>query len=138
MSTVTVLYNNNQQSLANCQLLNDDLWVRKKDLIFTSGFTLKPQGACLEDICIPLDQSDPELFKDELINAAGFARTINQASVKAIDQNTWSFGASNYSRQAFNQNAQAPDFSLDDRQGQEVRLSQYKDKKVILMTWASW
>lgn len=138
MSTVTVLYNNHQQTLVDCQVVNNDLWVQQQDLEFTSGFTLKPQGACLEDICIPLNRSDQDLFQGDLINADGFARVINQARVRSVEQQTWSYGASNYSRQAFHQDAQAPDFCLTDRQGQEIRLSQYKDKKVILMTWASW
>jgi len=40
-------------------------------------------------------------------------------------------------RQRFAQ-GQAPDFDLVDRAGQPVSLSLYADKKVILMTWASW
>jgi peroxiredoxin len=32
----------------------------------------------------------------------------------------------------------APEFDLVDREGQPVSLSLYADKKVILMTWASW
>jgi peroxiredoxin len=32
----------------------------------------------------------------------------------------------------------APDFSVPDRKGRPVRLSQFLGKKVLLVTWASW
>ena len=33
---------------------------------------------------------------------------------------------------------QAPDFALPDRNGKIVRLSDFRGKKVVLVTWASW
>ena len=32
----------------------------------------------------------------------------------------------------------APDFALPDREGKLVRLSDFKGKKVLIVTWASW
>ncbi|MCZ6597977.1 MAG: redoxin domain-containing protein [Planctomycetota bacterium] len=32
----------------------------------------------------------------------------------------------------------APDFALPDRHGNLVRLSDFRGKKVLLYTWASW
>ena len=32
----------------------------------------------------------------------------------------------------------APDFTLPDRNGKPVKLSQFRGKKVLLLTWASW
>ena len=32
----------------------------------------------------------------------------------------------------------APDFELKDRDGNVVRLSDFRGKKVLLVTWASW
>ncbi len=33
---------------------------------------------------------------------------------------------------------QAPDFELQDREGNAVRLSDFRGSKVLLPTWASW
>ena len=32
----------------------DALWIQKADLPRINGFELKPQGACREEICIPI------------------------------------------------------------------------------------
>ncbi|HIA47196.1 MAG TPA: redoxin domain-containing protein [Candidatus Hydrogenedentes bacterium] len=32
----------------------------------------------------------------------------------------------------------APDFEIADRNGKMIRLSDYRGKKVLLVTWASW
>jgi len=32
----------------------------------------------------------------------------------------------------------APDFALPDRDGKMVRLSDFRGKKVLIVTWASW
>ena len=34
--------------------------------------------------------------------------------------------------------AEAPDFTLPDFDGRQHSLSQYRGKKVLLLTWASW
>jgi len=32
----------------------------------------------------------------------------------------------------------APDFTLQSLDGREIRLSNYRGKRVLLFTWASW
>ncbi|HIG27115.1 MAG TPA: redoxin domain-containing protein, partial [Verrucomicrobiales bacterium] len=39
-------------------------------------------------------------------------------------------------REGFLQNASAPDFEMEDRNGKTVKLSDYRGKKVLLITWA--
>src|SRR5262245_16607598 len=59
---------------------DEDLWVSAEDLTRISGFVLKPQGACLDAICVPLpDGSDLVRREGELrVNASGLARRIEQ------------------------------------------------------------
>jgi peroxiredoxin len=33
---------------------------------------------------------------------------------------------------------EAPDFSLPNMEGELIRLSDFRGKKVLLLTWASW
>ena len=41
-------------------------------------------------------------------------------------------------RAAFFNDALAPDFALPDLDGNTVQLSDFKGKKIMLLSWASW
>ncbi len=119
------------------------LWVTPEDFTRINGFVLKPEGACYEDICIPLKQdADSDLFakRDGVpwLNATAFADKVQQAYVVDREAGVWSFGMVPSTRRAFLESAMAPDFALTDRNGDVVRLSDFRGKKVLIITWASW
>ena len=66
------------------------------------------------------------------------ARRLQQAYAVDHDRQVWSFGQIPVTRQSFLQSAVAPDFTLLDRQGTPVSLSDFRGKKVLILTWASW
>ncbi|HIG43891.1 MAG TPA: hypothetical protein EYQ14_25675 [Gammaproteobacteria bacterium] len=139
----TVLYHN--ATIVVDEVLPDpnDLWVKPSDLTRVNGFVLKPEGACLDDICVPvLQDEDSSLYVKRggksWFNVSELARKLSQAYVFDYNANVWSFGAIPVTRQSFTRDHMAPDFSILDRQGKPVRLSEYKDMKVLLLTWASW
>ena len=120
-----------------------NLWVTPEDFTRINGYVLKPEGACYEDICIPLRQDgDNELHAmrdgQSFLNATAFADKIQQAYAVDRGQGVWSFGMPPATRRAFLNSAMAPDFALKDRNGDVVRLSDFRGKKVLLITWASW
>jgi hypothetical protein len=110
-----------------------DLWVRAADLPRINEFELKPQGACRADLCIPIAR---ELKNGEWFNLTGFARRVRQAYV--TDAAVWSFGEIPAVRGQFYQSRTAPDFAVPDRQGRVVHLSDFRGKKALVVTWASW
>jgi cytochrome oxidase Cu insertion factor (SCO1/SenC/PrrC family) len=63
---------------------------------------------------------------------------LQQAFAVDHEHAVWSFGNIPVTRNAFLQTAMAPDFALPDRDGTLVRLSDFKGKKVLVITWASW
>ncbi len=139
----TVLYNNATIVVDDVLPDPNDLWVQPTDLTRVNGFALKPEGACLDDICVPLKQDeDSSLYVNRndksWFNVSELARKLNQPYVFDHGANVWSFGAIPVVRQSFTQQHVAPDFRLLDRQGNPVSLSEYKDMKVLLLTWASW
>lgn len=120
-----------------------DLWVRPAALTAINGFELKPEGACLDDLCVPVDQTrDSALFLrrrgEPWISVTGLADRLSQAWVADYEQGVWSFGPIPATRSTFLEAAVAPDFALPDRSGELVRLSDFRGKKVLLLTWASW
>jgi AhpC/TSA family len=111
------------------------LWVRKADLPRINGFELKPQGACREDICIPVPRT---MTDGDYFDLSAFAARTGQAVVGEPSARVWSFGEMPMLRGAFLESRVAPDFSVPDRKGRDVRLSDFRGKKVLLVTWASW
>ena len=129
--------------IANALVDKGDLWVTPADLPKISGFELKPEGACLAEICVPVDQAkDSAIFlrKDgqEYLNASELARKINQSVVADEANAVWSFGEVPANMNGYLKSAVAPDFELKDRKGNTVKLSDFRGKKVVLVTWASW
>jgi hypothetical protein len=121
----------------------NDLWIVPQDLPRINDFVLKPEGACLEELCIPVRQDrDSEMFVTRAgqgwFNLTELARKLQQAFAVDREHAVWSFGNIPVTRNAFLQSAMAPDFALPDREGKLVRLSDFRGKKVLVVTWASW
>lgn len=138
-----VLFNGNTTTIENTLSDPNDLWVAPKDLPRVNGFVLKPEGACLDELCVPVKQDeDSALFirrdGQAWFNVTELARKLNQAYAHDAGANTWSLGEVPAAKTSYLQSAIAPDFELKDRKGNSVRLSDFRGKKVLLLTWASW
>jgi hypothetical protein len=129
----TVLFGENTIALDKARLDGQNLWVQSKDLPRINQFEVKPQGACRADVCIPLSKT---LKNGDWFNLTGFARKIGETIV--IEKGVYSFGEIPVLRGAFYNSRIAPDFAVPDRQGKVVHLSDFRGKKALVITWASW
>ena len=111
------------------------LWVQTRDLPRINEFELKPEGACRADLCIPVPKT---MVNGEYFDFSAFAKLTGQAEVGDATTRTWSYGEMPVLRGAFLESRVAPDFSVPDRQGRNVKLSDFRGKKVLVVTWASW
>ncbi len=141
--SATVLYNDEVIEVSQTLADANDLWVIPEDLTRINGFVLKPQGACLDELCIPIIQDrDNDMLvtrsDQKWFNVTELANILQQSFVVDHATSTWSFGAMPLERRSFLNSAQAPDFELEDRNGNMVKLSDFRGKKVLLVTWASW
>jgi hypothetical protein len=139
----TVLYQDRVVELERTLPDPNDLWVLPQDLPRVNDFVLKPEGACLAELCVPVRQDrDSEIFVTRAaqgwFNVTELARRLQQPFVVDGEHAVWSFGNIPVTRNAFLQSAIAPDFALPNREGKLVRLSDFKGKKVLIVTWASW
>jgi len=130
---VTVLYDDRTVAVDRTRADPNDLWVRAADLPRINQFEVKPQGACRADLCIPVPKT---LRSGEWFNLTGFARRIHQSVVS--DSGVWSFGEIPLTRGEFYRSRVAPDFAAPDRRGRIVHLSDFRGKKILVFTWASW
>ena len=113
----------------------DALWIQTADLPRINDFELKPEGACRADICIPVP---PAMTRGSYFNLTAFARRVGQRVIADPAARVWSFGEIPVVRGAFLESRIAPEVAVPDRKGHPVRLSQFRGKKVLLVTWASW
>ena len=132
-TSATVLFGDNAVSLDKVRSVDQNLWVQSKDLPRINEFEVKPQGACRADVCIPLSKS---LKDGNWFNLTGFAHKIGETVV--ADQDVYSFGEIPVLRGGFYNSRIAPDFAVPDRKGKVVHLSDFRGKKALVLTWASW
>ncbi len=115
------------------------LLVREGDLPATCGFTVKPEGACYESLCVPLRA--PLVVEQDgtrWIDAEAFADHLDQPWLKDEGSEVWSFGEVPAQRDNDMLDARAPDLEIHDRKGNLIRLADLKGKKALIVTWSSW
>jgi len=137
----TVIYDEKVVAVAGAEPEGEDLWLTEADLARTTGCELGPEGACVGDLCVPLPPGE-ELARrrgDETwVNLTRLARWIEQPVVVSSKHRVWLFGDRPVQLAGRLGSLTAPDFTLPDLAGRLHSLSQYRGKKVFLVTWASW
>jgi hypothetical protein len=93
-------------------------------------------------LCFPVPKSRAAEFvrKDSAktsFNLLAFAQLVGQPVAHDVAVSTWYFGLRSDQRQGL-ASLQAPDFMLPDMSGKTHSLSDFRGKKILLVTWASW
>jgi len=71
-------------------------------------------------------------------NLSNFARLIKQSFVTDQKNNVWYFGVRAEEQNGYLASLEAPNFTLPDLNGKPHSLADFRGKKVLLVTWASW
>jgi hypothetical protein len=138
----TIVYDDVATDLSSAREDTSQLWISTADLKRATRFELKPQGVCRDELCFPLPKSRQQEFlhKDagqSWFNLTAFAQLVHQPVAHDAALSTWYFGLRSDQHQVLS-SLQAPDFTLPDLHGKPHRLSDFRGKKVLLVTWASW
>jgi hypothetical protein len=78
------------------------------------------------------------MVEGDRVNVAALARAMQQPVVHDATRGVWSIGESWNARRMALQSLVAPDFELPDVEGRPHRLSDYRGRKIFLVSWASW
>ena len=111
------------------------LWLAAADAARVTGWTLKPEGMCRGDQCVPLASTAVVAGR---VDVEAFWRRLGNPVLRSDDRETWVLGAGAEERNATLAGLMAPDFTLPDLSGKPHTLSDLRGKKVLLVTWASW
>ena len=118
---------------------NHGLWLKAADLERVSGWAHKPEGFCKGDVCVPVPAARKDDFvRSDSYNLAALAELLGQPMVADAENHAYYFGEAATERKRILTSLDAPDFTLPDLEGRMHSLSQYRGKKVFLVSWASW
>ncbi len=136
---ITVLHEQRETALPRAQATADALWLDPADVERATGWTLKPEGLCHGDTCVPLPR-DPArpVLRDGRLDIAALWQHMGHPVVRDDAGSTWVLGTGAAHRSDALASLQAPDFALPDLDGRMHRLSDYRGQRVFLATWASW
>ena len=138
----TVIYDDVATEINPANQEAGQLWITTGDLTRATGFEVKPQGVCRAELCFPLPQARQKEFLrgatgKQWFNLLAFAQLVQQPVAHDEALSTWYFGLRSDQRQILS-SLEAPNFTLPDMNGKLHSLADFRGKKVLLVTWASW
>ena len=132
--TVTVL-NEGRETEFEAEA-GDALWLSKGQVARATGWELKPEGLCKGEVCVPLRGDD--LVSGDVVNLSAVWAYMGKPVSHSQAGDAWSLGESAADRNNAMLSLEAPDFTLPDLAGNLHSLHDFRRKKVLLITWASW
>lgn len=96
-----------------------------------TGWSIKPEGACRADVCVPLPGADPARP-----DARVLAERLGMPLIHDPAHGLWALGPEAGGRALTR--AEASELTLPDAHGQPFTLSSLRGQKVLIVAWASW
>ena len=136
---VIILSDSGEYIVTGAEASGEVLWCEAREAQAAIGWEAKPEGFCQGSTCVPIPAGREEEFvRDVRINLAALWRHLGQPVLHSDRGNVWVLAGSAGERTAALASLDAPDFALPDVAGNVHRLSDYRGRKVLLVTWASW
>ena len=136
---IRILHDANDTSLPTARANGDALWVDRPDVERATGWAWKPEGLCRDDTCMPLPrQAEPPITDGDRLDVAALWRHAGWPVVHDDAARIWVLGEGASQRAEALATGEAPDFELPDLDGRMHRLSDYRGRRVFLVSWASW
>jgi len=95
-----------------------------------TGWKLRPEGLCRDDVCVPV------AAEDGVVDVAVLSDALRMPIVTDDDRGLWCLGPPSTGKAL--DTAVAPEMVLPDLDGRPFALSSLHGQKVLLVAWASW
>lgn len=106
------------------------------ELTRRTGWEIKPEGACLGDVCVPLPAEARR--PDGSFDAAVLSERLGMPLLSDNEHGLWALGPATATGRSLT-TAVAADLELPAYpSGEPFHLSSLRGQKVVLMSWASW
>jgi hypothetical protein len=100
-----------------------------------TGWEIKPEGACREEVCVPLPPLEPDA--EGRIDATVVAERLGMPIAHDESHGLWALGPRSGDRRVLD-SARMPDLVLSDFEGNAFDIASLRGRKVVLIAWASW
>jgi AhpC/TSA family len=138
MTMITILNEQRETRVSQAQASADSLWMSGAAIKAATGWTWKPEGLCQDDTCVPIPHAMISPDREGMLDIAEIWRHMGHPVAHDMEAKTWVLGTGSARRIDSLSSLDAPDFELPELAGRKHRLSDYRGKKVLLATWASW
>ena len=136
---ITVLTESGATKLEVAEAAMEQLWLHRECAELLTGWELKSEGFCRGAVCIPVPAGrEAEFIRTTAVNVAEFWRLCGGVVLHDAERATWILGEPATVRGTALDSLEAPDFTLPDVSGNSHSLVDYRGKKLLLATWASW
>jgi len=100
------------------------------------GWSLKPEGLCRDDVCVPVRERGA-LGDESALDLVALAGLLDRPAV-SDESGLTAIGAPRARRRSAVVDLVAPDFSLPDLNGGVTALCDHRSKKRLLVAFSSW
>jgi len=115
----------------------DTLLVAADDLDRATGWALRPEGLCRDNVCVPV-RDRAALLTDGAIDVRAFGAALGRPVAVEPDAGVAVLGAAPTDVPGRLDALDAPPFTLPDLDEHPVSLDDYAGRKRLLIAWASW
>jgi hypothetical protein len=137
MSSFTIVTDDGERTVEGTRA-GASVRIAADDVERVTGWTLKPEGLCRGDVCVPV-RDRGALAVDDGVDLQGFADALHRPFVVDDDVDIAVLGTSAADRSEERRAMRVPgEVSLRDFDGREHRWSELGRKKKLLFAWASW
>lgn len=102
------------------------------------GWTLKPEGLCRAEACVPLWDRDAVVAADGRVDLLGAAGALDRPALYDDDAGVLAVGSPRGDRRQALSGRRAPEVELPDLDGRRHTLEEFLDRRVTLVAFASW
>ncbi len=137
MSETATIVDDDHELTLHATRTDDTLLVDPDDLADATGWTVKPEGLCRAEVCVPIHDRDA-LIHDNRIDLRGFAAALRRPVALEPTAGLAVLGEAPDAVGAQLAALTAPPFTLPDLDGNPAALADFAGRKRLLIAWASW
>ena len=110
-------------------LIADPATIDPAELESRTGWSIRPEGACRDDVCVPLP--------DGPLTAATLSERLGMPVVTDEEHGLTALGPASFTGRSI-EAVRVPDLELANFEGEPVRLADVRGSRTVVVSWAPW